>query len=1257
MCQSKVQSVAKSITLMLMKVMVPRKHFWYKALFGFVINCVAIQMALASSGIHGNLSPQSSSFPENGSFVYYYTANQADDIEDAVKDKPDLDDAALNASYVLMKDPVFASTNGIRKLEFQADDTDDPDEHFFDFSTSYFCNKDGDIVEKKPTSGKYAIITYDVLANLTGNFTDNKLIKTKAGITRYKSFDADGNVQDNWGTNDLYSGGHAADIFSTYAASCMPHHTSTQFFSMRSYKDPAVNKKPLILGGWGSAADLRIALRDQDDAPKPSYADKNGPGGGGAAQEGSDDCADNAHGFGWVFCPLIDTAEDLFAETYQKFIKSTLKITTPGRGDPIHEVWENMRDLANVAFVLIFLYIIFHTVLGHNLESYTIKKILPKLVAAAILVQFSYVICQVMLDIGNVFGEGIAELFKAAGSTPSADHASSLTQGFVLTGGLVLAGALGALLVSAVGIVAIIGLAITAIFGFLSIFVTLLIRKFLIYVLIMVAPLAFAAMVLPNTEKIFKIWMNNMMRMVMMFPLISALFAISNLLTPGFKGTGVNALIASSFPILACFLVPVTFKWAGGIFNFAEGYVGGAIRGAGRGSRNKFEGSNLAGNLNAARDIKKARALDEKLQGKRGILGFNGARAQNARQRWAHATQFGFGRKEIDPETGGLRYANRDKEVARLKQRQQMDARRREDDPNAVRNATTEQLKDTEGLLNRSNQRARHDRALKDLDAKHDEFKVRTEERDAGRAADISRKRSNVRRASQVQNRTLDRLDNDTIQAFDHKENMKELDNANNVALQQALSAKKMQQLRADGNVKMAENAAEISKIETDDLLDPTKMRENHDNAMRKALIAAKPSTHKRHHKEESAKLDALDDDTLQDAKHEEEMEGIRKDSDVTRAQHRAEEAREQNDTDLDATNQQQAHDETMGRIAGERKRSIRDGKHAAAMARIANDSDEDLQAELRSTEMDSIEKDGDLTRARNAATESREQTKGELSPRQQQRQHEQRMGQIANDNNDALQDAKHSVAMDNLAEQGNVQEAQFAQAESATKRSLQTRDLRQARHDMRMTDVERGNDTAATMRKRDEDAVQFDIDSQTPVNEAQHEATMRRLSSVRADQGRRIKAIENRELEERRAEYKDVSTEDLGKMVEDKNNPPTLEQVQAMAGVAVARGAGDQPQFVRALHNAAVQEVRKQSGNLTGDLTPDQLVQVQDVVGRTRDISYGKVLGANPLAAKFNATKGDSYNSNGGIQMGEALAVSLATTGGKKLSEMTGQG
>ena len=76
--------------------------------------------------------------------------------------------------------------------------------------------------------------------------------------------------------------------------------------------------------------------------------------------------------------------------------------------------WVVVRDLCNMFFVVILLIIAFATILGQ--EEYGAKKMLPKLIMAAVLINFSKLICGLMIDVSNVVMLTFVNAFSAVGA-------------------------------------------------------------------------------------------------------------------------------------------------------------------------------------------------------------------------------------------------------------------------------------------------------------------------------------------------------------------------------------------------------------------------------------------------------------------------------------------------------------------------------------------------------------------------------------------------------------------------------------------------------------------------------------------------------------------------------------------------------------------------------------------------------------------------------------------------------------------------
>ncbi|MDP4038678.1 MAG: hypothetical protein Q8P54_01780 [bacterium] len=247
--------------------------------------------------------------------------------------------------------------------------------------------------------------------------------------------------------------------------------------------------------------------------------------------------------------------------------------------------------LANALFILIFLVIIFSNTLSIGLDNYAIKKMLPKLVAGVILVQFTYFIVAALIDIFNFLGVAIVQIILAipgAGKAVSGTGGGSLAESLGNGLGSKIGGGISGGAITAIGVFVVLTLAVVAIIAVLIAVVALIFRQFALVLLIVVAPLAFVAWVLPNTEKFFKAWWTNLLKLLMMYPLITGMIALS-LMLAGMadslfeKEDEYKKILLAAFPIVALILVPKTFKWGGQMMTATSGAVAGYLGGKAKG--------------------------------------------------------------------------------------------------------------------------------------------------------------------------------------------------------------------------------------------------------------------------------------------------------------------------------------------------------------------------------------------------------------------------------------------------------------------------------------------------------------------------------------------------------------------------------------------------------------------------------------------------------------------------------------------------
>lgn len=265
-----------------------------------------------------------------------------------------------------------------------------------------------------------------------------------------------------------------------------------------------------------------------------------------AGQSGGDEkkpeCA--VKDLGWLICPVINFLADISDAAFAMIADNFLKIEPDiASGGEVQAAWGIMRNIANGAFIIMFLAIIISQLTGFGISNYGIKKMLPRLIIAAILVNVSIYICQIAVDLSNILGYGlragiggIGDEITRANEIFRSGQGRGEWGGFALT---VLAAGTAGILALAV----LIGALVSGLVVMATIAVLLIARKALIVILIVISPLAFVAFLLPNTEKFFSKWRSIFVGLLMVFPTIGLLFGGGILAGAIVKAGGENDMI------------------------------------------------------------------------------------------------------------------------------------------------------------------------------------------------------------------------------------------------------------------------------------------------------------------------------------------------------------------------------------------------------------------------------------------------------------------------------------------------------------------------------------------------------------------------------------------------------------------------------------------------------------------------------------------------------------------------------------------
>lgn len=282
-------------------------------------------------------------------------------------------------------------------------------------------------------------------------------------------------------------------------------------------------------------------------------------------------CQEESGSLGWLVCPasgfLAKVADALYGVVEQYL---EIKPLTSDSNNPFHQIWAIFRDITNIVFVIFFLVVIYSQITGIGISNYGIKRALPKVVIAAIMINLSYILCALLVDLSNIVGANLKDIFASIEATVAPTGALSAVKtsadinyvklSALLGGGTLLgAGAIAA----AGGIIATLFALIPVLFGgviaVLAAYLTLAARQALVYLLIMVSPLAFVSMMLPNTEIWYKRWKNSLTTMLIFYPLFAVLFGACSLV-----GWVIIAGAESDLMIILGMgvkIVPLVFSW------------------------------------------------------------------------------------------------------------------------------------------------------------------------------------------------------------------------------------------------------------------------------------------------------------------------------------------------------------------------------------------------------------------------------------------------------------------------------------------------------------------------------------------------------------------------------------------------------------------------------------------------------------------------------------------------------------------------
>lgn len=313
------------------------------------------------------------------------------------------------------------------------------------------------------------------------------------------------------------------------------------------------------------------------------------PGEDASKQEPSCD-ASLANPLSWVLCPIMEIGAKMTDGIFQYLVKPLLQDSPVGidSSNDFYKVWQSFRVIANILLIGVLLILVLAQLTegwGLNMvDAYTAKKMAPRILIGVIAINISIYLCVAAVDITNIIGNGLNYIltkpFAEAGALDGQTEANAESAIIGVLAGGIAGGAITAIVAAGVAselltlaLLFIVPVVLTVAFAAMAVLFTLVIRFGLLVFLTVVSPIAIACFILPGTEKYFKVWWNQFLKTLIVYPIIAAIFAMSNIMAAIFitnstkinDSAGIVSLLVGVIAVyVPLFLIPFSFKFAGG---------------------------------------------------------------------------------------------------------------------------------------------------------------------------------------------------------------------------------------------------------------------------------------------------------------------------------------------------------------------------------------------------------------------------------------------------------------------------------------------------------------------------------------------------------------------------------------------------------------------------------------------------------------------------------------------------------------------
>lgn len=320
---------------------------------------------------------------------------------------------------------------------------------------------------------------------------------------------------------------------------------------------------------------INASVEETGDKAQDQNADS---GDGSEGDDEKDKCNAGFFGFGFLLCPgqnLLNLIIDFLYGIIENILDWRLLETS---GSQIKSYWEKFLSIANVILVIAFLVIIYSTATSDGLSNYDVKKMLPRIVILAVVINISFYVCAAIVDLCNIAGRGVMALL--IGTSPGGEGLGLGEKiGTVVSN--VATGVAGGIAGVVAGVILFVSIGPPAVLALIVIILALIFRGVALTMMVIISPIAIALYLFPSAamNKWHVKWRDAFIKMLLVYPMFMAVWGGSKLISSVTASTQnpiigfITSLICTIAPAVA--IIPL-FKMSGDVMGKATAAIAGS---------------------------------------------------------------------------------------------------------------------------------------------------------------------------------------------------------------------------------------------------------------------------------------------------------------------------------------------------------------------------------------------------------------------------------------------------------------------------------------------------------------------------------------------------------------------------------------------------------------------------------------------------------------------------------------------------------